>query len=370
VTWSELIDAIPEGNTLEAFARKLSGGRVAGAGDVVHEAYRAGLVGVHIDHPDVPEWSREIARFARDRFRDNSRNGWQAEGLIPLAAQGSGTGQRAVHFQWAMKIMAHIFEGAQRYNNCASWDTRKCASCCVAVDMAERGAAHAFPARYGTAVIYGNRGTGRDTGMSLGDAADAVHNLGGQLEISYLGGKYDLSSQSLDEYAGVRWGSQGPPQDLISQIHGDLIEQVSEVSDEQAVKDLLFGGQFISTGSTHTAGGPGDPVSPLGPVGAHAQPLLGYDDTDEFRSWYRQTTGKQLSDWVGIFSQSWPVGACEPVTNWPTQLWGPMPYGAFVLKGQDVMRIVAGGVGTAIAFNRVAGFAPHVLPDWGSGQYL
>lgn len=204
--------------------------------------------------------------------------------------------------------------------------------------------------------------------MTLGDGAAAVHEIGFGAEKSYLDGKYDLSTQSKDEAAGVRWGGSGLPSDLREVVKDNLIEQVSTVQDEEAVKDLLFGGHFINTGSTRTAGGPGDPVSPMGPVGGHAQALIGYDDTDEFRAWYRQTTGKTLTDWVAIFDQSWGPDWLN-VTNWPEKLWGPRPEGAFVLKGRDAMQLVTMW-GEALAFCRVKGFPLRKLPDWASGQYL
>jgi hypothetical protein len=226
------------------------------------------------------------------------------------------------------------------------------------------GEAHRYEARPGTWSIYAYRGSRSDSGMTLADVARALHTGGIGLEKTYPG--YDLSTQALDEAAGVKWGT-GLPKDLAALIAHDLIEQVSEVQETDAVLDILNAGHFILTGSTRTAGGAGDPVSPIGPVGAHAQALIGYDDTEEFREWYAQKTGKTLTEGVLIFDQSW--GDWLKVTNWPEHLWGPKPEGAFVLKISQGMQLVTQW-GQAIAFSKVAGFPLLELPDWGSGEYL
>jgi hypothetical protein len=126
----------------------------------------------------------------------------------------------------------------------------------------------------------------------------------------------------------------------------------------------MYAGHFIITGSTITSSATGDPVSSAAGVGGHAQAMIGMDDTDEFREWYRQTTGKTLNDWVGIFNQSWPLGACTKVSNWPRDLWGPMPYGAFVLPGKVVMRMVDTQYGSALAVSRRKAYPALDLKPW------
>jgi hypothetical protein len=358
---------IPSTNHLEFYL----GGQDRLLGDLpgtsLRKAFAAGLVGCIVDSEDAPAWARGIARHARARFRDQVRHGWRAEEIIPSAVQGIGAGKRACNFQFAMKLDSRILSGAQNFNNCAAWTAREIAGCCLAVDKVANGEAHGYTGRPGTAVPYGNRGTRADTGMTLRDAVLAVHNVAIGCEVSYLNGKYDLSSQSLDERAGVKWGGSGVPKDLVEVIKGDLIEQASEVQEESAVQDLLYAGHFIETGSTRTAGGPGDPISPIGSIGAHAQALIGYDDTEEFRDWYQQTTGKRITEAVYIFDQSW--GEWLKVTNWPEHLWGPRPEGAFVLLAKHAMQLVQQW-GEAIAMSKVAGFPLLNLPDWGSFEYL
>jgi hypothetical protein len=97
---------------------------------------------------------------------------------------------------------------------------------------------------------------------------------------------------------------------------------------------------------------------------------MGYDDTDEFREWYREKTGKRLNDWVGIFDQSWGDDWLR-VNDWPEHLWGPRPGGAFVLEGSVVAsRMLDTRYGEAIAMSRVEGFPMLELPDWGFEHVL
>ena len=325
------------------------------------------IQGTFVDSEDAPEWARKIARFARDELRDTCRNGWLAHDYIADNLKGQGKGKRAVNYQHAMNVDSTIFTGSQQYNNCCAWAVREGAGFCLAMDIVGRHELHEYTKRPGTAGPYANRGSRADQGMTLSDGAAAVHQIGITLETEYPG--YDLSTQDLDESAGVKWGAHGIPAALRELVQGNLIEQVSNVQEKEAVQDILYGGHCIVTGSTRTANDtkPGDPISSLTRIGGHAQLMIGYDDTDEFRDWYYQTTGNRLNDWVGIFDQSW--GDWLEINNWPIQFWGPRPQGAFVLKGSDAMELITIW-GEALAFNAVKGFDLLELPDWGSGGYL
>ena len=355
-----------EQNTLSRFMPRLrdisARGVRATAGLAIAAAYRRGLTGCFIDADNVPQWARREARRARDEWRANCGCAWRAEEAIPADAQGKGRGGRAANFQYAMVLDPKILQGAQDYNNCTSWCFRAVAGCCLAVDIAARKELHAYKARPGTAGIYSWRGHASDTGMAIYLGARAIHQHGIGLEINYPG-IADLSTEAKDELAGVQWGRSGPPAAFREAVKGDRIEQTSEVTEEEALLDILHAGHFVGTGSTITARGAGDPISPAGSVGGHAQALIGYDDTDEFRDWYKQTTGKKLDGWVGIFDQSWHPDWIT-VKNWPDHLWGPKPEGAFVLRGSDVLRMLNTRYGAAIACSKVAGFPVLDLPPW------
>lgn len=328
----------------------------------IREAYFSGHVGCFCDSDQSPEWSRRIARVARDRLRANARCEFRASAAIPGYAHGSGKGKRAVNFQHAMRLDAAMLSGSQDFSNCVSWQTREMVGCSIATDIAS-GLLHEYIARPGTAGPYASRGYRSDSGMDIWTAAEFCHNQGIGLQIKY--GAYDLSTEAADEKYGVQWGG-GIPREFLDAIKNDRVEQVSEVDyDEEVVQDLLFGGHFIGTGSTTTAGGPGDPVSPGGYVGPHAQALIGYDNTEEFVDWYKQKTGKSLKESVYIFDQSW--GDWLKMSNWPEHLWGPRPEGAFVLPWSFAKKLIGSG---SVAINRVKGFAPKRLPDMGFSSWL
>jgi len=351
---------IPEQNTLSHclpyVMRRAShiGAKAAGQMAVIN-AYRNGMIGCFLDAEQMPSWARQAARDARAWFRERARGGWKAEDAICAASQGKGRGQRAVHFQHAMRLDSKILHGAQDYNNCTSWCFREVAGCAIACDLA-------YIARPGTAGIYGYRGSRADNGMAIYLGATAIHEHGVGLEIDYPG-VADLSTEAADERAGVQWGGSGPPQAFRDAVAGLTIEQASEVTEEDAILDILQAGHFIGTGSTLTADSPGDPVSRLTSIGGHAQAMIGYDDTDEFRQWYQQTTGKRLDDWVAIFDQSWPPGWIK-MENWPDHLWGPRPDGAFVLRGQDAMKMVDTRFGAAIACSKRKEYPVLDLKPW------
>lgn len=355
-----------EQNTLSRFMPRLrdvgTRGVRAAAGLAIAAAFRRGLVGCYVDAEGVADWARKEARRARDRWRANCNCVWRAEDAISSAAQGQGRGKRAVNFQHGMALDRRIYQGAQDYNNCTSWCYRAVAGSCLAVDIVAKKELHAYKARPGTAGIYSWRGHASDTGMAVYLGAEAVHIHGIGLEIDYPG-VADLSTEAKDELAGVNWGRSGPPAAFREAVKGNVIEQTSEVTEEEALLDILHAGHFVATGSTITARSTGDPVSTAGSVGGHAQALIGYDDTDEFRDWYRETTGKKLTGWVSIFDQSWHPDWIM-VRNWPDHLWGPKPEGAFVLPGRDVMRMTNTKYGAAIACSKVAGFPVLDLPPW------
>lgn len=331
-------------------------------------------LGIYLDIPEQPEWARRIARWAKDEARANVRCTWRTEDAIPGKLQGVGKGKRALLFALAMRISPTLFKGAQQFNNCAAWCKRANAGCAMAYDIAAKGDLQEYPADPGTAVCWSFRGSRYDTGMTLDQCVWVAHNCGIQLRTSYLGGKYDLTKQADDENSGYKWGGFGAPKDLLEAIAANRIEQVGEVSEEQAVQDALYLGGSIMTGSSYTARD-GDPISPLTTIGGHAQALIGYDDTDEFRAWYKQVTGKTLTDWVGVFDQSWYPNWIT-VEDWPEHLWGPRPEGAFVLTGQDTMKLIrqsakySADSGSARVFRGTLGFEPKTLPDWGSQFYL
>lgn len=332
-------------------------------------------MGVYLDIPEQPDWARKIARYDYDQARRECNCEWVIESAIPSNLHGVGAGKRCLPFRLVMEISPTAFSSYQVYNNCLAWCFRANMASIAAYDIAARFEPQAWEADPGTAVCYAFRGSRGDTGMTLDRGAWVATNCGVQLRKPYVGGRYDFTRQTEDEDAGYRWGGTGAPKDLLEELAPNKVKQVGEVRDEQAVKDAIFLGGSIMTGSSLTSTD-GDPIGGLKGIGGHAQAMIGYDDTDEFRAWYQSVTGKKLTDWVAIFDQSWPEGACAKTKNWPEHLWGAKPAGAFVLKGADAMQLIrqspkysADSQGARV-FNSVEGFPLRELPDWGSKYYL
>jgi hypothetical protein len=317
-----------------------------------------------VDVEGEPDYARQIARAADMEFRASCRNGYRAEEVMSGPIVGSGKGKRSVLFQATMKVHPQTLAGSQDYGNCTSWMTREMTGTLMAIAHLLGTAQHPED-RPGTAVVYGSRGHSSQ-GMALSTAMSVIHNKGIQLEAAYCDGRYDLSTERADESAGNSWGRSGPPGCILEAIHNDRVDQVSAVRDVDAAMDLLASGYPIGTGSTLT-GGSGDPICSLKRIGGHAQACLGYDDTDEFRDWYKQATGKTLREAVFLMDQSW--GNWNSLSHYPEHLWGPACEGLWVVTRSDFGKII-NDWGNAYAIADLVGFPLREIPDWGSSEYL
>lgn len=318
--------------------------------------------GCFIDRPGLPEKLRKIARRADDRFLRTCRNGYRAEEVMGSDIQGSGRGKRAVHFQHFMAIDPLALTGFQDFGNCTSWMEAEKNGIAYAVDIVVKKEPHEYIARPGTALVYGSRGYSSQ-GMALSDAAYVSHNVGIQLMTTYCDGKYDFREENNDETFGNNWGRSGVPSDMLAAVDGTRVEQVSRVTDPEACLDLLYNGYALGHGSTKTARPNGGLISTLQSIGGHAQAWIGYDDTEEFRDWYQETTGKRLTQAVCINDQSWGDWNNFPDRLWPDHLWGPRPQGAWVVTLSDQARII-NEWGDCYANSDVVGFPARQIPPW------
>nr|MCU0871964.1 hypothetical protein [Pirellulaceae bacterium] len=164
----------------------------------------------------------------------------------------------------------------------------------------------------------------------------------------YCGGKYDLRDTEADQRFGMQYW-RNPERELADFLAetrqspsgkiARLDEDATEESIRSTLKAVLRAGGVLHTGSTATAAKNGDPVSGPANIGAHAQTCFGFDDTDEFRSWYQTKTGKRLTEEVYLFDQT--HGAVNYVrSNWPSHLWGQPTQGIFVLPWQYAKRLI------------------------------
>jgi len=308
-----------------------------------------------------PAWCRHLATRDRDELRELVTR-YQAADIVPARLQGSGAGKRAVHFNHIMRINSQSLSGSQDFGNCTSWMTREGGELARGVDIVVKGDLERYDARMGTAVTYGSRQSSGQ-GMTLARAMWAIVNLGIAQEISYCDGKYDLRTEDADEAAGNRWGRSGVPADLLAEIKGDRIATVVEIASTAEAIDALYGGAACGHGSTLTGTTRGELISGLQSIGGHAQALLGYDDTDEFREWYRETTGKPITGPVFINDQSWGPWNSFDISLWPSHIWGERPEGAWVLNERDMSRVISQW-GDCYAWSNVEGLVREGIPDW------
>jgi len=315
---------------------------------------RPQVIGCCVDHEDAPAWARRVARVADGWHRHNAARPWAD--VCAMEIEGTGTGYRQCLWHHYMALDSTAMTGSQRYGNCTAWSGRCGIGNCLAIDLRHKGEPHEYIARPGTAVAYSRRGH-RGQGMAITTCASVFEQIGIQLMMPYCDGEYDFSTQRADEDWGNAFGGRSLPNDLREALAPNRIKTASRLTkDVELVKDLLYNGYTIHVGSTKTAASSGDPISRLSTPANHAECIIGYDDTDEMRERF----GLRAGEWVTIWDQSW--GNWNRVTNWPDDLWGPKPEGAFVLKGGDAMWKIGQG---SVAYSDVEGFVARKLPDWG-----
>jgi hypothetical protein len=178
--------------------------------------------------------------------------------------------------------------------------------------------------------------------MDLGTAAAAHLADGAAWRKVYLGGKYDLRDTLVDQQLSMNKcrNAKQALADLWAETRKTPVGQVARFTGSvDDAMDILYAGGALHTGSKASASRDGDPISSSGSVSPHAQTCIGYDDSDEFRLWYKQQTGKTITEPVFLFDQTW---GDKPYVqkNWPQHLWGRQTPGMFVLRWADAKRLI------------------------------
>lgn len=348
---------VPDSNRLVIDMRAADGGFRSQLADSLAHAYQS-FCGCFLTNEECPSWARRIEQYERDTFRDTAPFPRFSEHGSHLAVN-SGKGKRACNWNFAMALDPKAFLGYQDYGNCTfasmGWKTM---TMIMGVRILGLKVEERWRARHGT-VWYCTRGH-CGQGSALSQAARSVVTYGLQVLDQYDG--YDFRDEDYDEQCGNSWCRSGPPRDLVAQTQTNKHKAVSLLDDSspEAWMDVVYNGGSIHTGSVTTAAKNGDPVSSFTSVGPHAQSIIGYDDTEEFRDWYYQKTNKRLTDPVVIFSQTWGDQQYV-VKNWPDHLWGRRPQGAFVLPLPGVIDRMGAD---AYAYGPDAdGFKPHPI-EW------
>lgn len=307
------------------------------------QAYtQGGQIGVYLDEPGQPAWARELARQGDAQFR--AAGGQRASRSFSNLFAGEGKGKRAVYWNYAMRFDGDplpVFGIKQITGNCveaSNGDVTVTHLLGVAIFLLKKPYEWEGP---GSTLFYSRRGH-CGQGMNLGTAASAHKEDGIAWRKQYCGGKYDFRDTLADQKFAMS-NCRSPKSnltDLWAETQKTPVGQVASFdgSWEQAI-DILYVGGALHTGSTATASRNGDPVSSGAGVGAHAQTCIGYDDTEEFRTWYKQQTGKTLTEPVFMFDQTW---GDQPYVqkNWPSHLWGKATPGMFVLPWSAARKLI------------------------------
>jgi len=295
--------------------------------------YAGGFVGCMLDVPTQPYWARAEAHVAKARYLATAPRLSLEQQTGQIA--GIGKGKRALPYDAFRALDPLALTGQQNYGNCTAWSAAECAGVVLARLATDRARPRPWTARPATAVIYAARRHYYD-GMALATAIGSLVAQGCALMRNYADQNVDLSDEDEDEWLGKKWGRTRPPRALLDAIADlKLVPPQPIDADPDAIRDILYCGGAIHCGSTMTAGPYGNPISQLTTPANHAEALIGYDDTDQMRA----RLGLQAGEWVTIWDQSW--GHWNVVENWPADLWGPRPEGAFALLGADAQRKIA-----------------------------
>lgn len=309
----------------------------AGEVEDIESAYMNGdLTGVYLDDPSQPEEYREIAKQDEASFFGLTQN----LGDFPNFA-GEGKGKRAVYYNYAYRINPNAFRLRQISGNCVFASASTICTVLNGVNTFLMRLPNAFEAE-GSTAFYAFRGHA-GAGSSPARAAWAYLEYGYPLMKDY-GNGFDLRDSITDQKVGIsNWSN--PEKSLAELIKitketpiGKIEKLPAQIS-EDALNDLLYQGCCIHFGGTLIGSKNGDPISSVGGVGPHAMSVIGYDDTQEFRDFYKSATGKTLTESVYIFDNTWGETPQYVAKNWFPK-WGKQTGGTYVLKYSDAIRLL------------------------------
>lgn len=300
------------------------------------------IIGVFLDEPGQPQYIRKIAREDEQVFDAVSSS--IDFGKFPLMA-GEGKGKQAVYWNYAYRFGGDIkpFSVKQITGNCvfaAAGDTIITNLLGVNVFLYGRPLEYEGP---GSTSMYAFRGHGGQ-GSTTGRAASAYLQYGYPVRKDY-GGSFDLRDTVTDQKVGINnWRD---PQKSLAPLLEELknspigkIEKLESGFTQEYVMDALYMGCSIHFGGTLIGDTNGNPISSLGRVGPHSMACIGYCDTQQFKDWYKEKTGKTLTEAVFFFDNTWGEGPQYIKSNWPTHLFGRQTAGMYILTWSDTKKIL------------------------------
>lgn len=353
MTWSP-----PESNLLENYF-EFGTKRGAISQQVAHgleRAYTNGFSGCFCASESALMPVIESSKELRDQFFSVARfPDFNAE-YSKIAGTGESL-ERALFFNYVFRCYSDAFRYYQDYGSCtyASLGSKGIPQILSYQKIAlESEVSIEYPV---SLVWYSTRGYCAD-GSYLHQAAIDFETKGVPFRKKYS--QIDLTEEDYDEYVGARlWCRSGPPSWFLNEVKNQgRIGTVSyvEYPTWEQVRDILANGGILHTGSNATAKSSGDPVSTgTQSIGGHAQVLGGYDNSEEFRDYYKEKTGKVINEPVLIWHQTW--GNWNNVTNWPT-FWGKKPQGAFVLTYSAAKKMLGE---CYVYYPNATGFTPNPI---------
>lgn len=308
--------------------------------------YQNGQIsGVFLNQEDQPLEVREIAKADEQYFEILTES--IDFGRFNMAS-GIGKGKRAIYHNYAYRF----------YNHPLPYEMKQISGNCVFSSLGDGGMTHLQAVNiflYGESLKYGGPGASAwyafrghgGQGSTIPRAASVYLRYGYPLRRDY-GNGWDLRDSVAEQRIGINnW--RNPEQSLaylveqVKEYPVGKIEKLPSNFTEEYVLDLLYYGCIIHFGGTLIGRTDGDPISSVGGVGPHAMIAFGMDDSDEFKRFYKEKTGKTLNESVILFDNTWGSGPQYIQKNFPTNLWGKQTGGMYVLKWSDAKRLIQNG---------------------------
>ena len=262
--------------------------------------------------------------------------------------KGSGAGQRALLWGYALKLDPKSFTERQTTGDCVSHGSRNARDITRASAILARNMPFDWYKRGATEPTYGSRGHSGQ-GMSPAKASKFERDVGFLAREKYE--PCDLSK--YDASYGIKWGSRGVPSDVQELCKQHKVGRITNVRSQEDLMDAMVNGYAAHSGQYAAWNS-----SPSGNIHrrksggwSHDMCIAGYDDTKThwpFRVWFI------INSW-GAWN--------SPVPDWPAD-YPPQPPGLIVTKDDDFDVCVRNG--DCWVYGDIDGYPPQRLPDFGT----
>ncbi len=363
---------IPESNRLEASYAARGPQRLG----LLESSYGSGFVGAFGDSDDHPEWARRANRWLRAEFHhDTDGEHFFSDVVGELTATGDGEchmdSRHALEaWQSGGKQGVEPYNTQQDYGSCVDASHAEMTTALLGYRAAKMSVneRYAHPAAW---YLYAARGYCSDGWDGWGIATQAKR-LGVAFRIAYdLGGKtVDFTDDDRNERIVARdWCRSGPPSWLVEHTktnHAWDATAITEFGDGglPELKKLFAAGGCLHFSGTRTSGSSKPFV--WGSVGPHMMTAYGYDDSEAYRKFCRDTIGVPArdNDFPIQCGQTWGAGWRGECADqyWPSW-WGPKPQGAWVCWASEFRQKLSLDMAYLPRVKGFPGNGPQPTPD-------